>query len=97
MEAIFLYCAIYLGETGNFYYIIPNKDTILYATSGGMLCALGFSFIVLLNKTDRVPVNLSPIFICLFTFCFAVTHQDPCQKTVPPPGMGFLQYLSVLQ
>lgn len=71
--AIFLYCAIYLGEVRDFYYVIPHWDTILHATSGGMLSALGFSFIVLLNKTDRVPVNLSPLFICLFAFCFAVT------------------------
>lgn len=71
--ALFLYCAIYLGEVRNYYFIIPNWDNILHATSGGMLSALGFSFIVLLNKTDRVPVNLSPVFICLFAFSFAVT------------------------
>lgn len=71
--ALFLYCAIYLGEVRDFYYVIPHWDDILHATSGGMLSALGFSIIVLLNNTDRVPVNLSPIFVCLFTFCFAVT------------------------
>lgn len=73
LYAIFLYCAIYLGEVRDFYYVIPHWDNILHATSGGMLCALGFSFIVLLNRTDRVPVNLSPVFICVFAFSFAVT------------------------
>lgn len=71
--ALFLFCAVYLGEVRNYYYVIPHWDNILHATSGGMLSALGFSFIILLNKTDRVPVNLSPIFICVFTFSFAVT------------------------
>ncbi len=71
--ALFLYCAIYLGEVRDFYYVIPHWDDILHATSGATLSALGFSIIVLLNNTDRVPVNLSPIFVCLFTFCFAVT------------------------
>lgn len=69
----FLYCAIYLGEVRNFYYLIPHWDDILHTFSGFMLGALGFSVINLLNKTDRVPVNLSPAFVAMFTFCFAVT------------------------
>lgn len=71
--AVFLYCAIFLGEVRKFYYTVPHWDTILHTSSGAMLGALGFSFINLLNKTDRVPVNLSPIFIAVFTFCFAVS------------------------
>jgi hypothetical protein len=70
---IFLYCAIFLGEVGNFYYNIKNWDTILHCFSGAMLGALGFSFITLLNKSERVPMNLSPIFVALFSFCFGVT------------------------
>jgi hypothetical protein len=41
--------------------------------SGGMLGALGFSVVVLLNNTDRVSINLSPAFVAVFSFCFAVT------------------------
>ncbi|MCI9273138.1 MAG: hypothetical protein HFE39_04175 [Clostridiales bacterium] len=70
---IFLYCAIYLGEVRNFYYNISNWDTILHGFSGAMLGALGFSFVALLNKSDRVPINLSPLFVVIFAFCFAVT------------------------
>lgn len=73
MYALFLYAAIYLGEVRNFYYNIPHWDTVLHTFSGGMLGTLGFSVIVLLNKADKVPINLSPLFIALFTFCFAVT------------------------
>jgi len=72
MYALFLFAAIYLGEVKNFYFKVPNWDMILHAFSGGMLGALGFSFIVLLNNTDRVPVNMSPLFIVVFSFCFAV-------------------------
>lgn len=71
--AVFLYCAIFLGEVKNFYYNVPNWDTILHTSSGVMLGALGFSVINLLNKTDRVPVNLSPAFVALFAFCFGVS------------------------
>lgn len=73
MYAIFLYCSIYLGEVRSFYYHIPHWDTILHTFSGGMLGALGFSFITILNGTEKVPVNLSPIFVGFFAFCFAVT------------------------
>lgn len=71
--AIFLYCAIYLGEVRSFYYNVKNWDTILHTFSGAMLGALGFSFITFLNRTDRVPMNLSPAFVATFAFCFAVT------------------------
>jgi len=73
LYAIFLYCAIYLGEVRLFYYNVPHWDTILHTFSGAMLGALGFSFISFLNKTDSVHIDLSPLFIAVFTLCFAVT------------------------
>jgi hypothetical protein len=69
---VFLYLAIYLGEVRNFYYLVPHWDTILHAFSGGMLGAMGFSLVNLLNKSDRVQFDLSPFFIALFAFCFAL-------------------------
>lgn len=69
---IFLYCAIYLGEVRNFYYLVPHWDTILHAFSGAMLGALGFTLVRILNDSERVKVALSPLFICLFSFCFAL-------------------------
>ena len=70
---VFLYCAIYLGEVRNFYYNFSNWDDVLHTISGAMLGALGFSFVTLLNNTERIPINLSPLFVTLFAFCFAVT------------------------
>ncbi len=70
---LFLYCAIFLGEVRNFYYTIPYWDTILHTFSGVMLGSLGFSFISFLNKTERIPLNLSPSFVAVFAFCFGVT------------------------
>ena len=71
--AAFLYCSIYLGEVRSFYYLIPHWDDLLHTFSGAMLGALGFSVVSLLNKTDRVPVNLSPAFVAVFSLCFAVS------------------------
>ncbi len=73
LYVIFLYCSIYLGEVRSFYYAIPNWDTILHTFSGLMLGILGFSVITILNRTEKVPVNLSPMFVVVFAFCFAVS------------------------
>jgi hypothetical protein len=69
---VFLYCAIYLGEVRSFYYLIPFWDTILHAFSGAMLGALGFSLVSMLNREVSNYVKLSPFFIALFAFSFAL-------------------------
>lgn len=69
---VFLYCAIYLGEVRSFYYIIPHWDKILHFFSGAMLGALGFTLVDILNNSKRVQVQLSPFFVALFAFCFAL-------------------------
>lgn len=70
---LFLFCAIFLGEVRSFYYRIPNWDTILHILSGAMLGALGFSFVNLLNNQEKLHMNLTPLFVAVFAFCFAVT------------------------
>lgn len=70
---IFLYAAIFLGEVRDFYYRVPHWDTILHTFSGGGIGALGFSVVSLLNKSEDIKFNLSPFFVSLFAFCFAVS------------------------
>lgn len=70
---LFLYCAIYLGEVRNFFYVVPHWDTWLHTFSGGMLGALGFIVVDRLTRLGRKWVQLSPGFVCLFALCFAVT------------------------
>ncbi len=72
MYFIFLYCAIYLGEVRNFYFLIPYWDLILHAFSGAMLGALGFSLVSYFNDMKVLETNLSPFFVALFAFCFAL-------------------------
>lgn len=69
---IFLYCAVFLGEVFYFYYRVPHWDTILHLFSGAMLGALGFILVSLLNDNEHVRVQLSPFFVALFAFCFAL-------------------------
>lgn len=73
LYTLFLYGAIFLGEVMAFYYKVPHWDTILHTFSGAMLGALGYSIISFFNKTDGVPVNMSPAFVAFFAFCFAMT------------------------
>jgi len=70
---LFLYCAIFLGELTSFYYKVQYWDVMLHAISSVVLGALGFSLIDLLNKHEKVKLELSPVFVALFAFCFAVT------------------------
>lgn len=73
LYVIFLYCAIFLGEVRNFYYVVPHWDTILHTFSGAMLGALGFSVVSLMNDTEKWKLNLSPAFVAFFAFCFSIT------------------------
>jgi len=73
MYYIFLYCAIFLGEVLSFYYLIPHWDIILHFFSGAMLGALGFILVSWLNDSEKISVSLSPAFVALFAFCFALS------------------------
>lgn len=69
---VFLYCAIILGEVRNFYFVFPHWDTFLHCLSAMMLAIFGFTLVVALNDSPKISLHLSPRFVCLFTFCFAV-------------------------
>lgn len=69
----FLYCAIFLGEVRNFYYLIPQWDNILHCISSIMNGLFGFMVVTILNHDKKVRMNLSPFFLALFAFCFSVS------------------------
>lgn len=69
---LFIFAAQYLGEIRNFYERFWWWDIMLHTTSGFILGIIGFMFVYLLNKNYDTNVTLSPIFIALFAFCFAV-------------------------
>lgn len=73
MYILFLYGAIFLGEVRSFYYTVPHWDVFLHAFSSLMAGSFGFMVVALLNRNERVPIHLSPFFVALFAFCFAVT------------------------
>lgn len=70
---LFIFAAQVLGEIGDFYEKISWWDTMLHTISGVVLGLVGFLFVYLLNEKGNLNVNLSPKFVILFAFCFALT------------------------
>lgn len=70
---LFIFAAQVLGEMNGFYDKISWWDTMLHTTSGVILGLIGFLFVYLLNEKGNNNVNLSPAFVIIFAFCFAIT------------------------
>ncbi len=69
---LFIFSANILGEMASFYEKIPFWDTMLHTLNGFICAGVGFGLIDILNREERVKINLSPIFVCLFSFCFSM-------------------------
>lgn len=69
---LFIMASIYLGEMHGYYTRYPWWDTLLHSLSGIIIGGIGFSIVFILNKSKRIVFKLSPGFVCLFAFCFAV-------------------------
>ena len=70
---LFIFASEFLGELHNFYYKFSWWDDMLHLISGSVLGIIGFMFVYFLNKTHIKRTKLSPFFIVLFAFCFAIT------------------------
>ncbi len=82
---VFLYFAIYLGEVWHFFYRFAYWDTMLHGFSAISLGALGFSVVSFLNKDEHVRMSLSPLFVSVFSFCFALalgSLWEICEFTI---------------
>lgn len=70
---LFIFAAQFLGEIHDFYYKFPWWDNMLHCISGSILGIIGFMFVYFLNKTHIKKTKLSPFFVSLFAFCFALS------------------------
>lgn len=64
--------AMLFGEIFGFYKNVKGWDSIIHFSSGTLIAMIGISLISLFNN-DNKNLKLSPIFIVLFGFCFAMT------------------------
>lgn len=67
----FSYCALFLGSGLNFYTKFWWWDDLLHAISGLIAGLVGFLLVYYLNA--RHNMNISPLFVAVFAFTFAVT------------------------
>ncbi|MGN0658834.1 MAG: hypothetical protein ACI4LA_04440 [Emergencia sp.] len=70
---LFIFSAEILGEIGEFYVKVPGWDTMLHTLNGFLAAAVGFSMVDLLNRSKKVSLQLSPLFLALAAFCFSMT------------------------
>ena len=70
---LFIFSAEILGEISSFYVLFPFWDTTLHTLNGFLAAAIGFSLVDLLNRSDRVKFDLSPLFLSITAFCFSMT------------------------
>lgn len=70
---IFIFAAEILGEISEFYLVFPFWDTVLHTINGFLAAAIGFSMADLLNRSEKIVFNLSPLFTAIVAFCFSMT------------------------
>lgn len=70
---MFIFSAEILGEISEFYLMFPFWDTVLHTLNGFLMAAIGFSMVDLLNRSENVKFNLSPLFLAIVAFCFSMT------------------------
>ena len=69
---LFIFASMYLGEIHRFFDKFSWWDTMLHSFSAMTLAYIGFLLIFTLNKDENMHLKLSPFFIALFSFCFAI-------------------------
>ena len=70
---LFIFAAEILGELQCYFVEYPHWDTMLHTTSGFLAAAVGFSLVDLLNRDAKIKFELSPLYVAIAAFCFAMT------------------------
>ncbi|NNE00480.1 MAG: hypothetical protein HKN47_24450 [Pirellulaceae bacterium] len=68
----FIFAALFLGESRDYYGRFWWWDLMLHTTSGGLLGVFGVLLVYVLNKNPRIDLDMRPGFVAFFAFCFAV-------------------------
>lgn len=69
---LFIFAAQYLGELDGYYLKFWWWDIMLHTFSGIILGFIGYLLVYTLNREEKIDVYLSPFFMVLFSFTFAV-------------------------
>jgi len=70
---LFIFAAEILGELREYYLTFPYWDLMLHTVNGFLCAAIGFALIDILNGSEKISFNVSPIFAAVCAFCFSMT------------------------
>ncbi|NPE26861.1 hypothetical protein HNV12_02570 [Methanococcoides sp. SA1] len=70
LVVVFVYASLFLGEVGNFYLRFWWWDILLHGISAVGFGFVGFMILFILYKRGKVQAR--PMWIAIFSFCFAV-------------------------
>ncbi len=69
---LFIFGSLFLGSAVGFYYRFWWWDILLHGFSAILLGIIGLLMVWILNHNEKVDISLNPVFICIFSFSFAV-------------------------
>jgi len=72
ISAAFVFLSLFLGSATDYYYKYWWWDVVLHTSSGFLLGIVGYIFLFVLNRTNRIPRDMRPGFICFFAVTFSV-------------------------
>ena len=72
---LFIFIHFILGEIYRFYDHYILFDKILHTTGGAIIAFIGFSVVLSFTNLESKKVKLSPFFIVVFSFCFALSIE----------------------
>lgn len=72
LAVVFVFASLFLGEVLDYYNRLWWWDVMLHTGSGLLLGVTGFLLVYVMNESDLFSLDMSPGFVVLFAFMFAV-------------------------
>lgn len=70
---LFVFASLYLGEIRSYYVRFWWWDLVLHTGAGFLMGLFGFILVYVLNREQHLQLTMSPVFVGLFSFAFAMT------------------------
>jgi hypothetical protein len=70
---VFVFASLYLSEIQDFYLRFWWWDIALHTSAGLLMGIVGFVLVYLFNESKQIELHMTPGFISLFAFLFAIT------------------------
>lgn len=72
LATVFVFASLFLGEIRGYYVRFWWWDIVLHTASGFMLGIVGFLLVYVLNEKEEIDIHMTPGFVAIFAFMFAV-------------------------